>query len=51
MEYMLHHDPMWLALGYAPRGPTDQPMNCVATLGLVQWELVELAIEFVSAVL
>ena len=48
---MLHHDPMWLPLGYAPCRPTDQPVNRVAALWLVQWELVVLAVEFVAATL
>ena len=45
---MLHHDPMCLLLGYVPCGPTDQPVNCVATLRLVQRKLMMLAVEFIN---
>ena len=50
MEYMLHHDPMCLLLGYVPCGPTDQPVNRVATLRLVQRKLMMLAVEFIAAI-
>ena len=47
---MLHHDPMCLLLGYVPCGPTDQSVNRVATLRLVQRKLMVLAVEFIAAI-
>ena len=46
---MLHHDAMCLPLGYAPRRPSDQAVNRVAALWLVQRQLMVLAVEFVAA--
>jgi hypothetical protein len=40
IKNVFHHHPVWLALGSGPGGPTDQTVDCVAVLRLVQWELV-----------
>jgi hypothetical protein len=36
MEQMLQQDAVGLALGDGPGGPTDEPVNCVAPLRLVE---------------
>src|SRR6185312_10010330 len=41
--------PMGLAFGYGPCGPTDQPVNRVAALRLVQREPMVPPIDFVAA--
>src|SRR5512133_3934423 len=50
MEEMLQHDAVGLALGDGPGGPTDEAVNCVAPLRLVERKLQLLAVELVAAV-
>jgi hypothetical protein len=51
MEDVFHHRAVWLALGGGPGGPTDEAVDCIAVLRLVQRELVAPAVELVAAVL
>src|SRR5262245_53079039 len=51
MEDVLHHRPVWLALGGGPGDPADEAVDCIAVLRLVQRELVAPAVELVAAIL
>src|SRR6516225_10143449 len=51
VEDVFHHRPVWLALDGGPGGPTDEAVDCIAVLRLVQRELVALAVELVAAIL
>jgi hypothetical protein len=50
MEQMLQQDTGGLALGNGPGGPTDEAVNCVGPLRLVERKLQLLAVELVTAV-
>src|SRR5262245_11622787 len=49
--HIFKHGSMGLTLGCGPGGPADEPVDCVAALRLVQWELVPPPVEFVAAIL
>src|SRR4029077_16844485 len=48
---MFHHHPVWLALGGGPGGPTNETVDRVAVLRLVQWELVATPVELIAPIL
>src|SRR5512133_4238736 len=50
MEQMLQQDTVGLALGNGPGSPTDEAVNCVGPLRLVERKLQLLAVELVTAV-
>src|SRR5262249_34197128 len=51
IENVLHHGPVWLVLGDCPCIPTNEAVDCIVVLRLVQWELVAPSLELVAAVL
>ena len=51
LQYVLHHDPVRLAIAHIPGGPADEAVDGIAMLGLVQRELVGTAVEVVAPVL
>src|SRR5262249_26399719 len=51
MKHMLHHDTIRSTLANGPGAPAHEAVNCVATLGLAQGELVSPPVELVAAIL
>ena len=51
IENVFHHHPVWLALGGGPGGPTNETVDRVAVLRLVQWELVAKPVELIAPIL
>src|SRR5215469_16890768 len=51
IKNVFHHHPVWLALGSGPGGPTNETVDCVAVLRLVQWELVTTPVELIAPIL
>src|SRR5215471_8450480 len=51
IKNVLHHHPVWLSLGGGPGGPTNETVDRVAALRLVQWDLVAAPVELIAPVL
>jgi hypothetical protein len=48
MEHMFHYGPVWFTLGGGPWDPTNEAMDRITALRLVQWELVVPLVEFIA---
>jgi hypothetical protein len=48
MEHMFHYGPVWFTLGGGPWDPTNEAMDRITALRLVQWELVVSLVEFIA---